>query len=171
MAWHSQIEGRVQPKQIFSQVWSLSGNRHARKWPRLPLENLRRPLTELNAADWIDPITYGNDHVKIVVGNLSFNFAPTFVLNCCKKCNNWICIEFTGFKNILDMPGNRWLVLYCTNTHQIKGSVKLKYTKEALPRLCTLAWQSHFVKMGNRGAEKIWETSTDTRDYLYSLCT
>jgi len=55
---------------------------------------------------WDGPIANGNDHVQIVVIDLSSNLSPPFQLNYCKICNGSSRGELTFLEDVLHMFEN-----------------------------------------------------------------
>ena len=52
------------------------------------LQNLIGPASELNASPGFDAVAYGNDHIQIIIFNISFDISSAFILNCRKICDS-----------------------------------------------------------------------------------
>ena len=77
---------------------------HGKALDKVLAQYLRGPDTELYATVGIDPVADTDDYIEVVVCYVSFYFPVSLVLNCCKKCNSSIRIQFPRFKDIADMP-------------------------------------------------------------------
>lgn len=79
------------------------------------------PWTELDTSIGIDTIAHADNHVEIVESKVPFNFSFAFRLNCCKKRNSWILIQFSRLEDILDMPRNGGFVTLEQFSHLFEG--------------------------------------------------
>lgn len=77
---------------------------------KIVFQYLIGPLAELNTTLGLHTITYGNNHVKIIVFDITSNSSAPFFLNYRKFCDSWKTSQFFlqsiiyMFADCLDIP-------------------------------------------------------------------
>ena len=84
-------------------------------------EYLGSPLAEARGVEGIDAVAYGDDRIKIVEVNLSFDCAFPLQLNYFLFGNSCLLVQLSFFKYVLEVLTNSWGVDVKERCHSLLG--------------------------------------------------
>ena len=67
------------------------------------MQSFRCPLAKTGGNDRTNAITYGNNHIKIIIRNLTCNFSITFLPNLSEFPTSCLFLQFALLVNVFDM--------------------------------------------------------------------